>query len=83
MSKMEKSARPAADNAKSQYCYFSTSPNHAKSLPTVVVEFNKLTAVPLTSRPLVRINKTNPFEDYHNTTLPSGIADELLKPPRA
>lgn len=65
------------------FCYFSANHNQAQSIPTVLVEFNKLNAVYLTNIHFVYSHDNDPFDIHPNAPLLAGIADKLLKPPRA
>ncbi len=80
---MAESHHEPSPHEEAGFCYFSANHNQAQSIPTVLIEFNKLNAVYMTDTPLIYSYKTDRLEILREPSLPSGIADELLKPPRA
>lgn len=80
---MAESHHNSSHDQEAGFCYFSANHNQAQSIPTVLIEFNKLNAVCLADAPLIYSYKTDRLKILHKPSLPSGITDELLKPPRA
>ena len=72
----------SADQKNAGFCYFSADQTPVQSIPTVLVEFNKLNAVWVSATSFLYSHKTNMFRIQPNAPLLSGVVDDLLKPPR-
>ena len=64
------------------FCYFSADHTQAQTIPTLLVEFNKLNAVYALVSPSIYSHKKNTFRIHPTAPLLSGVMDDLLKPPR-
>jgi hypothetical protein len=72
----------SSEHEKAGFCYFSADHTQAQTIPTVLVEFNKLNAVYTSVSPFINSHKRNTFRNQPNAPLLTGVVDDLLKPPR-
>lgn len=72
----------SSEHEEAGFCYFSADHNQAQSIPTVLVEFNKLNAVYTSVSTFINSHNRITFRILHNAPLLTGVVDDLLKPPR-